>query len=134
MLPISVAYYNTATGGLLLCVVAGAWIPLNHSGNFRREQALSPAEPGSPFGRTTRKASIERFIAFAMMTVTAAAKLDSGKVRVWVYDLTYLSPAALAAAEREAAGVFAAAGIEIRWTWGSPSAPEAHDVDFSGQG
>ena len=76
---------------------------------------------------------IKKIAVFAMAAVMPAAQTGNAKVRVLVYDLAYLPPPVLAAAEREAAGVFAAAGVEVIWALGSPSAAEAHESDFSGQ-
>ena len=55
------------------------------------------------------------------------------EVRVAVYDIAYLSPPILAAAERQASAIFREAGIEILWVPGSRTGPEVHESDFTGQ-
>jgi hypothetical protein len=70
---------------------------------------------------------------FMWMAIPAISwgQAENPKIRLRLYDLAGMRTSDAAAAVRQAATIFRAAGIELEWRAGDPSAPEAHLLDES---
>jgi hypothetical protein len=72
-------------------------------------------------------------VLIALPLIAAPQPESSGvaKLTLLVYDLTGMRRSDLAEALNQTTRIFRAAGVELSWTAGSPTAPEAHLLDLS---